>query len=114
MELIRYPDSHPENLAAVPARIGPDDLVVDVGGWWKPLSRADHVIDLLPYETRAGGVLHGSRRYLSAWATTPTRELVPPALGCLWLAEASGSDEAACEASLLLAWLADDLGDDHG
>ncbi|MGH2709185.1 MAG: hypothetical protein ACRDJK_12965 [Actinomycetota bacterium] len=56
--------------------------------------------------------IHEPRRYLTAWATTPTRELVPPALGCLWLAEASGSDEAACEASLLLAWLADDLGDD--
>ncbi|MGH2732099.1 MAG: hypothetical protein ACRDJG_04010 [Actinomycetota bacterium] len=56
--------------------------------------------------------LHEPRRYLTAWATTPTRELVPPALGCLWLAEASGSDQAACEASILLAWLAYDLGDD--
>ncbi|MGH8934496.1 MAG: class I SAM-dependent methyltransferase [Egibacteraceae bacterium] len=55
MELIRYPDPHPDNLAAVLARIGPHDLVVDVGGWWKPLSRADHVLDLLPYESRAGG-----------------------------------------------------------
>ncbi|MGH2733409.1 MAG: tetratricopeptide repeat protein [Actinomycetota bacterium] len=56
--------------------------------------------------------LHEPRRYLTAWATTPTRELVPPALGCLWLAEASGSDQAACEASILLAWLAYDLGED--
>ncbi len=56
--------------------------------------------------------LHEPRRYLTAWATTPTRELLPPALGCLWLAEASGSDQAACEASVLLAWLAYDLGDD--
>ncbi len=31
----------------------PDDgLVLDVGGWAKPLARADWVIDLLPYETR--------------------------------------------------------------
>ena len=55
MELIRYPDPHPNNLAAALDRIGSDDLVVDVGGWWKPLNRADHVIDLLPYQTRAGG-----------------------------------------------------------
>jgi methyltransferase family protein len=55
VELPRFPDPHPENLAAALTRIEPDDLVVDVGGWWKPLSRADHVIDLLPYETRAGG-----------------------------------------------------------
>jgi hypothetical protein len=27
-------------------------LVLDVGGWAKPLARADWVIDLLPYETR--------------------------------------------------------------
>jgi len=31
----------------------PDDaLVLDVGGWARPLARADWVIDLLPYETR--------------------------------------------------------------
>jgi hypothetical protein len=31
----------------------PDDAVVlDVGGWAKPLSRADWVLDLMPYETR--------------------------------------------------------------
>ena len=31
----------------------PDDaLVLDVGGWAKPLPRADWVIDLMPYETR--------------------------------------------------------------
>jgi SAM-dependent methyltransferase len=29
-----------------------DDSVLDVGGWAKPLPRADWVIDLLPYETR--------------------------------------------------------------
>jgi hypothetical protein len=55
MELMRFPDPHPDNLAAALSRLGPNDLVVDVGGWWKPLNRADHVIDLLPYETRAGG-----------------------------------------------------------
>lgn len=33
-------------------RLGPEDLVLDVGGWAKPFSRADWVIDLQPYETR--------------------------------------------------------------
>lgn len=54
-DLPRYPDPYSGNLDAALARIGKDDLVVDVGGWWKPLNRADHVIDLLPYESRAGG-----------------------------------------------------------
>jgi hypothetical protein len=54
-ELPKYHDPHPDNLAAALSRISDEDLVVDVGGWWKPLNRADRVIDLLPYETRAGG-----------------------------------------------------------
>ena len=33
-------------------RIGRDDLVLDVGGWAKPVPRADWVIDLMPYESR--------------------------------------------------------------
>jgi Methyltransferase domain len=39
-------------------RLGPDDLLLDVGAWIKPFNRADHVIDLMPYETRgeAGSV----------------------------------------------------------
>lgn len=48
-------------LAEAEARIAalPDDLVVlDVGGWARPLARADWVIDLLPYETRG---LYGER-----------------------------------------------------
>lgn len=52
---VRFPDPHPDNLAAALGRIADTDLVVDVGGWWKPLNRADHVIDILPYDTRAGG-----------------------------------------------------------
>lgn len=34
--------------------------VLDVGGWWKPLRCATHVIDILPYETRGGGGWIGS------------------------------------------------------
>jgi Methyltransferase domain len=39
----------------------PDDAVVlDVGGWAKPLPRADWVIDLMPYETRGLYGVEGS------------------------------------------------------
>jgi hypothetical protein len=34
------------------AQVADDALVLDVGGWGRPLARADWVIDLLPYETR--------------------------------------------------------------
>lgn len=33
-------------------RIGPDDLVLDVGAGARPFARADWVIDLMPYEAR--------------------------------------------------------------
>jgi hypothetical protein len=38
--------------------VGEDDLVLDVGGWARPLARADWVIDLMPYESRG---LYGER-----------------------------------------------------
>lgn len=34
------------------AKIKPNDFVVDIGGWFKPLKRANKIIDILPYETR--------------------------------------------------------------
>jgi hypothetical protein len=34
------------------ARLGPDDLVLDVGAWGRPFTRADWVLDLMPYATR--------------------------------------------------------------
>jgi hypothetical protein len=34
------------------SKINPNDFVVDIGGWFKPLKRANKVIDILPYETR--------------------------------------------------------------
>src|SRR3954468_14104941 len=37
---------------AIEDRLGEEDVVLDVGGWAKPFSRADWVIDLMPYETR--------------------------------------------------------------
>jgi hypothetical protein len=35
-----------------------DDVVLDVGGWARPFSRADWVLDLMPYESRG---LYGER-----------------------------------------------------
>lgn len=32
--------------------LGENEVVLDIGGWAKPLPRADWVIDLMPYETR--------------------------------------------------------------
>jgi Methyltransferase domain len=36
----------------IESMLSDSDLVLDVGGWAKPLARADWVIDLMPYETR--------------------------------------------------------------
>lgn len=48
-------DPHPANVQMVLATIGPEDKVLDIGGWWKPFTRADYVVDVAPYATRAGG-----------------------------------------------------------
>jgi len=41
-----------QNVQKVLARLGPDDLVLDVGGWACPFNRAQYVLDAQPYETR--------------------------------------------------------------
>ena len=33
-------------------QLSPNDVLLDVGGWAKPLNRADWVIDVMPYATR--------------------------------------------------------------
>jgi SAM-dependent methyltransferase len=38
--------------ARIEAELGPDALVLDIGGWAEPWPRADWVVDLMPYETR--------------------------------------------------------------
>lgn len=54
-------------------RLRDDDLVLDVGGWAKPFTRADWVIDLLPYETRGlygydrAAVGHSERFSADTW-----------------------------------------------
>lgn len=47
----------------VEALLSDDDLLLDVGGWAQPLTRADWVLDLLPYETRG---LYGYDREAAA------------------------------------------------
>ena len=42
----------PSSIERVSELVGERALVLDVGGWAKPLARADWVIDLMPYETR--------------------------------------------------------------
>jgi hypothetical protein len=41
-----------ESLHRIESDVPDHALVLDVGGWGKPLARADWVIDLMPYETR--------------------------------------------------------------
>lgn len=40
------------NVENVLARIGPDDRVLDIGGWASPFNRANYVMDAEPFETR--------------------------------------------------------------
>ena len=42
----------PASLERLEREIDPNALLLDVGGWGKPLTRADWVIDVMPYETR--------------------------------------------------------------
>ena len=41
-----------QSLVRIESELPPDALVLDVGGWGKPLARADWVADLMPYESR--------------------------------------------------------------
>ena len=49
----------PASVARIHERLGPDDLVLDIGGWYRPFNRADRVMDLMPYETRGEGGYEG-------------------------------------------------------
>jgi hypothetical protein len=42
----------PASSERIAGELGESAVVLDVGGWAKPLERADWVIDLMPYETR--------------------------------------------------------------
>jgi len=41
-------------------RLGPDDVVLDIGGWYRPFTRADWVMDLMPFQTRGEGGSDGA------------------------------------------------------
>jgi len=53
------------NIKKVLSKIKENDLVLDIGGWTKPLSRADYVLDYNPYETRGkmGHIGKGAERF---------------------------------------------------
>ena len=41
-----------ESLARIESQLPGEAVVLDVGGWGKPLARADWVADLMPWESR--------------------------------------------------------------
>ncbi|MGI8728236.1 MAG: class I SAM-dependent methyltransferase, partial [Solirubrobacterales bacterium] len=53
------------SIARIFELVDDDDIVLDVGGWIKPFTRADYVIDLLPYSTRGdlGAIGTGPERF---------------------------------------------------
>ncbi len=52
----------PAALQRLEATVPDDALVLDVGGWGAPLRRADWVLDVQPYDTRAPDGTHGEGR----------------------------------------------------
>lgn len=40
------------NVSLILEKIGPEDVVLDIGGWACPFNRANYVMDVQPYETR--------------------------------------------------------------
>ena len=42
----------PRNADRVLHRLKPSDVVLDIGGWAQPFTRANYIVDLMPYETR--------------------------------------------------------------
>jgi hypothetical protein len=52
-----------QNIELIEQRLEDSDRVLDVGGWHKPLARADWVIDLMPHGTRGEAVGAGEERF---------------------------------------------------
>jgi hypothetical protein len=82
--------------AQVLARLDPDDLVLDVGGWADPFARADWVIDLMPYETRGlyGAAQPGERFTAETWVVRDICDREP------WPFEDEQFDFAICSHTL--------------
>jgi hypothetical protein len=55
----------PASLEAIQSRLDDDQVVLDIGAWAKPLTRADWIVDLMPYESRGllGGEGGGPERF---------------------------------------------------
>jgi len=53
------------NARAILGELDASAVVVDVGGWAQPFTRADYVVDLMPYETRGvfGRIGDGDERF---------------------------------------------------
>jgi hypothetical protein len=58
-----------ESVARLSSELADDDLVLDVGGWIQPYTRADWVLDLMPHETRGR---HGTQGPLPERFTAET------------------------------------------
>jgi SAM-dependent methyltransferase len=58
----------PASLQRILATVPDDAVVLDIGGWGKPLPRADWVMDLMPYEPRGlyGYETHDPERFTAA------------------------------------------------
>lgn len=66
----KFYDPYPKDVSKIEKLIRKTDKVLDVGGWWKPLNRANTVVDILPCETceRGGSIGHSDRRFSkSSW-----------------------------------------------
>ena len=86
-----------ESLGRLVARLGDEDRVLDVGGWARPLTRADWVLDLMPYETRGmlGRDGEGEDRFgPDTWVTRDVCDREP------WPFEDGAFDFAVCSHTL--------------
>ena len=86
-----------ESLTQLSTRLGDEDRVLDVGGWARPLARADWVLDLMPYETRGmlGRDGAGEERFgAGTWVTRDICDRDP------WPFEDGAFDFAVCSHTL--------------
>jgi len=59
----------------ISGKIGERDLVLDIGGWFRPFNRADWVVDMMPYESRGRAGHQGPSREFFSRETWVRRDL---------------------------------------